>query len=430
MMKRGIGVRVGALICAAIVAATVAEDARAPVADAPAVLQIVVAGLGKVTATVRSPAADESGAADCERAIGSPDFFECTRLHYRPGRTVTVSAQPSPGSTFLGWSDPACGTAPTCAVTLPTSAEPFPGNLEPWLTTIAAVFSPVWLGVKIRGTGRVTSNPPGIVCLSRGTATEAKCSAPFATGSQVTFTATAGVEWYPRWCAEADVHALTCTVTAGRPTWVGAAFGGADVPDLDASGPDVFIRFRVGRVGTGAGDVQADGIDCGARCSVDRRYGSRLTLTATPQTGSRFAGWRGGGCAGSGATCSLTVGATTRQEAVFDLTTAPTPPPTQPPPTSPPRFQARILKASVVGHRANRTLVLRVSVNRAGKLSARIKRGSGSILVATRALPKGVTTRRLHVPNRATAGRYRLTVAFNAAGVRPILRQLWLRLPR
>jgi hypothetical protein len=429
-VKRGNGARVGALFCAAIVAATLAEEARAPVAAAPAVLQIVLTGLGSVTPTVRSPAADESDATPCTRTNDSPNFFDCAPRHYQPGRTVTVSAQASPGSTFLGWSEPACGAAPTCAVTLPASAEPFPGKLDPWLTSIAAVFSPVSLGVKIRGTGRVTSDPAGIRCLSRGSDSAVECSAPFAIGTRVTFTATAGVEWFPRWCAETDHHSLTCTVTAGRPTWVGAAFGGVPLPDLDESGPDVFIRFRVGRVGTGAGDVQAAGIDCGARCSVDARYGSPLDLTATPQAGSRFAGWRGGGCAGSGATCSITVGATTRQEAVFDRNTPP-PPPTQPPtkPPSPPRFQARILKASVVGHRANRVLVLRVSVNRGAKLRARIQRGSRSIVVATRALPKGVTTRRLHVPNRAAAGRYRLKVSFSAARAGPILRQLWVRLP-
>ena len=48
------------------------------------------------------------------------------------------------------------------------------------------------------------------------------------------------------------------------------------------------------------------GIICGATCSASYASGTAVTLTATPATGSTFAGWSGGGCTGTG-TCTVTV---------------------------------------------------------------------------------------------------------------------------
>ena len=53
-------------------------------------------------------------------------------------------------------------------------------------------------------------------------------------------------------------------------------------------------------------DVQP-GIDCGTTCNAAFDAGSQVTLTATPDPGSRFVGWSGDpACSGTGP-CTLTM---------------------------------------------------------------------------------------------------------------------------
>ena len=70
--------------------------------------------------------------------------------------------------------------------------------------------------------------------------------------------------------------------------------------------------LAVASAGTGAGRVvsQPAGIDCGATCAHEFSPNTQVALTATPAAGSVFAGWSGGGCAGTGA-CSVTLSADT-----------------------------------------------------------------------------------------------------------------------
>jgi hypothetical protein len=64
--------------------------------------------------------------------------------------------------------------------------------------------------------------------------------------------------------------------------------------------------LKVVKPGKGAGSVTATGISCGADCTEDFNDGTVVSLTATPELGSVFAGWSGGGCSGTGA-CEVTV---------------------------------------------------------------------------------------------------------------------------
>src|SRR5262245_51680449 len=54
--------------------------------------------------------------------------------------------------------------------------------------------------------------------------------------------------------------------------------------------------LTVAKSGTGGGVVTATGINCGGDCSEPYTSGSSVTLTATPSSGSSFAGWSGTGC--------------------------------------------------------------------------------------------------------------------------------------
>jgi PKD repeat protein len=76
------------------------------------------------------------------------------------------------------------------------------------------------------------------------------------------------------------------------------------------------------KAGEGAGTIESRDrlLDCGNDCSHPYEEGTVLTLTATPEEGSTFAGW-GGACTGEGP-CQLTMSADKSVTATFDRRTA------------------------------------------------------------------------------------------------------------
>jgi len=76
--------------------------------------------------------------------------------------------------------------------------------------------------------------------------------------------------------------------------------------------------LSVGKAGTETGLVTSSpaGINCGVDCSEPYNFGSVVTLTATPDAGSTFAGWSGGGCSGTG-TCQVTMNSVVSVTATF-----------------------------------------------------------------------------------------------------------------
>ena len=81
---------------------------------------------------------------------------------------------------------------------------------------------------------------------------------------------------------------------------------------------------RVLKRGDGSGRVTSPaGIDCGGACRTSVEGGSQVRLDAIPDSGSTFAGWSGGGCAGTDA-CRLTVRDAVTVTALF--TAEPIPP--------------------------------------------------------------------------------------------------------
>jgi hypothetical protein len=73
---------------------------------------------------------------------------------------------------------------------------------------------------------------------------------------------------------------------------------------------------------TGSGTVtsQPAGVNaCAATCMAPFTYGTAVTLTAAPATGSTFSGW-GGACAGTSTTCTVTLNADESVSAAFAAT--------------------------------------------------------------------------------------------------------------
>ncbi len=86
--------------------------------------------------------------------------------------------------------------------------------------------------------------------------------------------------------------------------------------------------LTVAKSGTGSGTVTSSpsGISCGGTCSAIYNNGSTVTLTASPASGSTFAGWEGAGCSGTG-TCTVTMNAAEAVTAVFSAIPQPKPQP-------------------------------------------------------------------------------------------------------
>lgn len=80
--------------------------------------------------------------------------------------------------------------------------------------------------------------------------------------------------------------------------------------------------LSVSKSGSGTGSVASApaGINCGSSCSWKYMVGTSVTLTATPDAGSAFSGWSGGGCSGTG-TCTVTMNADTTVTAMFNRAT-------------------------------------------------------------------------------------------------------------
>jgi hypothetical protein len=92
--------------------------------------------------------------------------------------------------------------------------------------------------------------------------------------------------------APMDVGAYEADDLAANPGWaVGPGFksaGGTPAPTT--------FSLAVVKAGNGGGTVTASGVSCGSDCTESYVSGASVALTATPATGSTFAGWSGAGC--------------------------------------------------------------------------------------------------------------------------------------
>ena len=337
-------------------------------------LQVWPAGEGAITLT--PPGMDRLGKpAETCTSDNASDSLGCER-YYLPGTAVTAGAAAAAGSTFLGWSTPACAGTAACEVTLTRDA-----------VSLVARFSPLRLELAFVGRGRVVSNPAGIDC-------PPTCTAPYVPGTRVTLTAEPDpslptVRWQGG-CAPAPSDPRRCDlVVTNHPHVVGVAVS-SDL--IFALPPVVAVLFDVTRDGEGA--VVGRELDCGGKCEHRYRFGTEEELRAQPAAGWRFTRWRGA-CAAS-ATCRLHVGPVTSLGAKFTENLVP-----------------RLLGVRSTGRARQRRLTVRLTVRHAAQVRLRLRRNGSARVLADRrhALVKGPNTVVLGIPVRFGAGRYRLTIA-------------------
>jgi hypothetical protein len=212
----------------------------------------------------------------------------CSAL-YNVGTVVTLTASPNSQSTFLGWSGACSGTgACTFTVTAATS-----------VTAAFAADNELIVARAGNGSGTVTSVPAGISCGS-------DCTESYAPGTVVTLSAVAaGDSTFTGWSGGCTGTG-TCQVTMNAAVMVTATF------TLQKH------TLQVVFAGTGSGTVTSSpaGISCSTGCSAAYDAHTQVTLTAAAASNSRFTGWSGGGCSGTG-TCVVTMDSNVQVTASF-----------------------------------------------------------------------------------------------------------------
>jgi uncharacterized protein YkwD len=160
-----------------------------------------------------------------------------------------------------------------------------------------------WMEVDVTGSGdgTVSSSPTGVAC---GT----DCREPYTSGTRVTLTASPATgSVFRGWTGGGCSGTGACAVTMDQARSVSALFVARHVLTVSPSGS-----------GYGAVTSTPAGIDCGSVCSATYDEGTAITLVATPEPGSAFRGWSGGGCSGEG-DCTVTITAATSVTALFVL---------------------------------------------------------------------------------------------------------------
>ena len=172
-------------------------------AGTAATCSIVVDSDAPVTATFKTPFKLVTRITGLGSVASNP-----SGTSFLQGTVVTLTATPSAGNSFTGWSGACVGTATTCTITInadTTANATFSGAVAP---PPPASYK---LVMKTNGSGSVSSNPTG---------------SSFAAGTPVTVTAVpgSGATWKGWTGSTCSGLALTCTVTIKADTTLTANF--------------------------------------------------------------------------------------------------------------------------------------------------------------------------------------------------------------
>jgi hypothetical protein len=418
------------LLAAFVAAASIGGATPGAALAAETTLQVVPVGHGSVNVAPDPKAVADPDGTPLPGIVSQVDGVRddiksgSRILTYDAGTQVTLTAAggaaagDGPATQFYKWSDDRCPPGPQCVLTLGEDPQ-----------TVAAMFTPQRVSVWLNGTGTVTA--PGLTGTTVPPACAADagfdlCTGDYDYGTPVTLHADslavitwlASIQGRPNLvlCDAIVANGSTCAVTADRPRWGSVGFG---LIPTDQIPPEVSVRFRVAKSGSGSGTVRSQTLDCGGRCATDKTFGDTETLSAVPDDGSRFDHWQA--ACGPDPTCRLAVGPVTAVTAIFEKT-----PPPPPPPASPAQapghlpfirtlvLDARVLNVDVRGHGRRRTVVIRLKVSDRASVSAQLMRGHRRLAADSWRLRPGVSLLRLKVPTRARPGKYIVRLTFSA----------------
>jgi hypothetical protein len=295
-----------------------------PLPTGTANVQVGASFDGSVATTLNGPG---SGTVTVQ-AIGAPTNV-CTHTGAANGTscvlrapltTATLVAAPAANSVFQGWDAPGCDSTPTCVVAVGQVGSVTASFGLPPAFGLAIVSDPA-------GNGRGRVNGPVTQCrILEGGATGGSCNDTRPALSAVNYNAfvdsnTVFVGWGGLCAGQAGT---SCSLTP-------LTQGGNVVARFDLAALQPMTVQGVNSVDPGSGTVTSApaGISCAftgssgtGTCRGAFPVGGNVTLTATPQAGSVFAGWSGD-CAGAAPVCVVAMGGPRIPRAFF-LPSAPT----------------------------------------------------------------------------------------------------------
>ena len=222
-----------------------------------------------------------------------PTRIECVdtcSASFEAGLTVILTAAADGRSIFTGWSG-RCHGRDLCTLVLDADQEV--------VAHFDAASESLHVAKAGTGTGRVRLSPVGIDCGET-------CAAAFAPGRDVILVALPDpTSIFTGWSGACG-GTESCPLRMSAPVSVTAHF------DL------VYHGLSINKTGSGSGMVQASpiGIASAHSCASTYPAGTLVTLTATPDESSVFAGWSGA-CSGFG-TCTVTMDSAQNVDARFE----------------------------------------------------------------------------------------------------------------
>ena len=249
--------------------------------------------------------------------VSNPLGISCTNLNevsdcaelYDHGTQVRLTATNGLHSTFAGWTGGGCPPFGACDVTMSAAQS------------VTATFTlnthPLTITGDGTGSGRVTSQPPGIDCRIVSGAPSEICQFHFPHGTNVILSPVAdGNSDASGWNGACVLPAgSSCSVTMTEPQTATAHF----------TIKEYAVTIRLSGGGSGSLRVEVnEGTSCGitggvvsGSCSFTVAAGTVVTFAATVSPGSRFAGW-GDACTGTeGLVCTVTVNGPLTASATF-----------------------------------------------------------------------------------------------------------------
>jgi hypothetical protein len=252
---------------------------------------------------------DGGGSFECDSGSG----FGACAPSYLQGSTITIKAVPDSHSSFAGWSGGGCSGTGNCVISNIQSSTTVTGTLNLIMRTLTLTKA---------GSGN------GSFQCDSGSGLGA-CAASYADGTTVTIQANPdSSSTFAGWSGGGCSGTGTCVVfEIAANTSVTGTFN--PIPRI----------LTISKAGTGNGSFECNSGSGFGACAGSYPNGTSVTIQATPDSSSTFAGWSGEGCSGTG-TCTLTMSFARSVVGTFDAKPPPVEPPpptgTPPPTTNPP----------------------------------------------------------------------------------------------